>query len=82
MTAPMSPRPIADLDVSVAEAAAVLLTPKRSLERAASAPLPEAERLRSGRLAEYAHLLCDADPDAETKPFPYLVKSPRTGVAS
>jgi hypothetical protein len=37
--------------------------------------------LRSGRRAEYAHLLCDADLDAETRPFPYLVKSPRKAVA-
>lgn len=34
-------------------------------------------RLRDGRLAEYAHLLCDADADAETRPFPYLVKTPK-----
>lgn len=79
MTAP-TPRPIADLDVSVAEAAAVLLTPKRSLERAASAPLLEAERLRSGRLAEYGHLLHDADPDSKFPAFPDLSKGARPEV--
>lgn len=38
-------------------------------------------RLRSGRLAEYGHLLHDADPDAETKPFPDLSKGARLEVA-
>lgn len=33
--------------------------------------------LRECRRVEYVHLLCDADPDAETAPFPYPVESLR-----
>ncbi|MFE2850643.1 hypothetical protein ACFXJO_05845 [Streptomyces lavendulae] len=40
------------------------------LKRTAAAD--EAERLRQGLLAEYSHLLHDADSDAVTRPFPYL----------
>ncbi|MFE2164817.1 hypothetical protein ACFXB3_07055 [Streptomyces sp. NPDC059447] len=31
-------------------------------------------RIRDGIRAEIAHLMCDADPGASTKPFPYLRK--------
>lgn len=38
-------------------------------------------RIRDGIRAEIAHLKCDADPNAATRPFPYLRKgvSPRRG---
>jgi hypothetical protein len=41
---------------------------------AAEAGMTPDEYRRQGLLAEYAHLKCDADPDAYTKPFPYLRK--------
>ncbi|MEU7066951.1 hypothetical protein [Streptomyces sp. NPDC046161] len=64
---PPAPTPsIARLDVPLAQLDADLQSLRLKRETA--------ECLRAGRLAEYSHLLHDADPDASTRPFPDLSK--------
>ena len=60
---------IARLDVPLAQLDADLQFLRLKREAAA-----QEARIRDGIRAEIAHLKCDADPDAFTRPFPYLGK--------
>jgi len=85
MTTSPAPRPIRDVDVPLTQLQSDLrrlLAGQRVqayVERAGwliahPEAVADAPPAAAGELAEWSHLLCDADEDAVTRPFVYLKK--------